>query len=61
VDWRVMGPHHIPQDEIEALFRPTFSLEDVAEAATYWNDAPWIYRPLSGPYRPMVYRFSRRR
>ncbi len=61
VDWRLMGPHHIRRREVEAIFEGRFTLEEVAETPTYWADAPWIYRPLSGPYRPMVYRFSRRR
>ncbi|MEZ4335488.1 MAG: class I SAM-dependent methyltransferase [Sandaracinaceae bacterium] len=61
IDWRLLGPHHVRRRDVRAVFAGGFTLEEVDEAPTYWTDAPWIYRPLSGPYRPLVYRFSRRR
>lgn len=61
VDWRVLGPHHLPADLVGALLGPTFALEDVAEAPRYWSHAPRAYRPLSGPYRATAYKLRRRR
>lgn len=61
VDWRVLGPHHVRRRDVVTTFGRFFVLEEVAEAPTYWADAPLIYRPLSGPYRPLVYRFARLR
>ncbi len=59
VDWRVTGPAHVPPAEVARVFAPSFRVEAMAEAPHYWTNAPRIYRPLSGPYRPTVYRMVR--
>lgn len=60
VDWRVLGPHHIPARVVGALFERDFTLEDSAEVAHYWEHAPRVYRPLSGPYQGRAYKLRRR-
>ncbi|MDB4931330.1 MAG: hypothetical protein JWM10_3814, partial [Myxococcaceae bacterium] len=60
VDWRLLGPHHLPPSEVAALFGRGFALEDSAEVAHYWEHAPRAYRPLSGPFRGRAYLLRRR-
>ena len=60
VDWRIMGPHHLPPETIAELFGRSFRQIEHAEVTHYWTHAPTVYRPLSGPYRAFAYRMARR-
>lgn len=61
VDWRFMGPHHVPTWFVHGCFGSGFDIIDQGESRYYWEHVPALLRSLPGPYRARVYHMQRRR
>lgn len=59
VDWRFMGPYHVPAASVRDCFS-AFDILEQREAAHYWEHVPIPLRSLPGPYRARVYCMQRR-
>lgn len=59
VDWRFMGPYHVPEASIRRCFTG-FEVLEQREAPHYWEHVPAPLRSLPGPYRARVYHMQRR-
>jgi cyclopropane fatty-acyl-phospholipid synthase-like methyltransferase len=59
VDWRLMGPYHVPVASVRRCFAG-FEMLEQREAPHYWEHVPVPLRSLPGPYRARVYHMQRR-